>query len=36
LSELQEIGEGNDENEEGMDLMVLEVRALFIMHSDYE
>ena len=36
MSELQEIGEGNDENEEGMDSMVLEVRALFIMHSDYE
>ena len=35
LSELREMAESNEEDEETMDAKVLKVSALLIMHSDY-
>jgi len=35
LSELREIAESNEEDEEMMDSKLLKVNALLIMHSDY-
>ena len=35
LNQLKEMAEGNEEDEEAIDSIVLKVSALFIMHSDY-